>query len=387
MRAVIICLAEPVRTKKRQCDSSMADRIIREELAVAAIEAQAIAIAGRLMKSGKLEPLLICPANSRLAEKARKEELPLLELLTGANPLDALRLWTWQRQETALMALALDKKALKCANALRKMRKSKSTMINGAFFTGAIMPDKATIKNLASAAHCFYGSSQIQKKAEEESEKLKTTLPEGHVLKPGVNLDCFQAQATGWTPARHFIFGIGESLLPKSGALTVVRAMAGLWQMASLPPWEIRMFGKGSRFDEILEEAKSLGVNARLSILGPQPLPEIASGCDAWLVMGTSLGEDPLTTYSGIAAGLPTICAKTPLHEERLGNSGSVLPVECGNPQDLAKQMIRLMQESDTRQKLSRAALEARSNISLAHMAEQACAMLEKWTQDNLPEV
>ena len=82
-----------------------------------------------------------------------------------------------------------------------------------------------------------------------------------------------------------FIFCMRESLLPRSGATRVTRAMAALWQRTDLPPWEVRLYGGGDRFTEVFEEARALGVTSRLSLLGEQD-------CD---VMKTALSS--LTAY------------------------------------------------------------------------------------------
>ncbi|MDE7370579.1 MAG: glycosyltransferase, partial [Desulfovibrio sp.] len=166
------------------------------------------------------------------------------------------------------------------------------------------------------------------------------------------------------------VFGMGESLAPHSGALAVVRAMAALWQREDLPPWEVRMFGAGPRFAEILHEAESLGVAGRLAILGEQP-PEVLAQCSAWLAPGTSPEEVPQTLWAGTALGVPLICALSPLHRERLAGAPphAALRIRESDPQALARAMIAVMRDERLRARLRRAGESLRPGIGLEAMA------------------
>lgn len=376
MRAAIIALETSLPPAGKSDSNSRINQTAMHEANAVAQREQALALCSRLLESNLLDPVLVCAVDSPLANLAQKADLPTLQLLTGANPLDLLRLWSWQRSEAKLTVLALGAASLKCAAHLGRMRKKGSLQINAALFTSHA--NRALGKYLAKAAHCVYGSNYIREEIEQALKREKKRVPPAIVQAPGINLGAFATSVNPWTEARHFVFGMAGSLLPQSGALMATRAMAGLWQKENLPAWELRMFGQGSRFKEILAEAKNLGVNSRLSILWQQPLPEVISGCDVWLAPGSAPEEAPQTLWAGTAAGLPVICSQSPLHLERLPDAA--LAIDCGNPQELAKAMSKVMQEPLLRQSLAKASRKHRPQIGLETMASHVCSLLEQWS-------
>lgn len=225
------------------------------------------------------------------------------------------------------------------------------------------------------------------------------TLPLGHdiltLLAPGMSLDDFSPAAecekssaehsdSGDTEPERFVFGLADALTPRSGAQVVMRAMSAIWQRDDLPPWEVRALGGGPRLAEILDEAESLGVASRLSILNEQHLPDVLPRCHAWIAPGSSPEEPPDNLWAGVAAGLPLLCSQSPLHLERLSLEGSkpqsaALLVEENDPQALAKAMIDLMQNADLRRDLVRGGQALRPLVGLEAFAARACTLYTRW--------
>ena len=183
---------------------------------------------------------------------------------------------------------------------------------------------------------------------------------------------------------QRFIFALADAMTPRSGAQLVTRAMAAIWQRDDLPAWEIRALGSGPRYAELLEEAENLGVNSRLCLLNEQPLPEVLRHCHAWIAPGSSPEELPESLWAGVAAFLPTVCSKSPLHRERLSLDGNdpadmALLVEENDPQALAKAMIDIMQDAPLRRRLAGASQSLRDHVGLESFAARACGQYRQW--------
>ncbi|MDE6735287.1 MAG: translation initiation factor IF-2, partial [Desulfovibrio sp.] len=270
-----------------------------ETAELARLEAeQALAMAAALHAEGVIRPLLVCIRGSRLHAEALTQTLPVLAV-SGAGSMPAhVRLWRWQRPRDFLLIQTVGEASVPLGRRVLAMRKKGSAHLAHAFFVRPPAPDVARGRPLRAASRVFCGSEHVRASLHE----LWQAVPEKRrpdalldLLAPGIPLADYPPapEIEHGETGRH-IFGMGESLGPRSGALAVVRAMAALWQREDLPPWEVRMFGAGPRFAEILREAESLGVAGRLAILGEQP-PEVLGQCSAWLAPGTSPEEMPQT--------------------------------------------------------------------------------------------
>ena len=85
-----------------------------------------------------------------------------------------------------------------------------------------------------------------------------------------------------------------------------------------------------------------------------------------------------------MAACLPTVCSKSPLHRERLKLGGhapadAALLVEENDPQALAKAMIDIMQDASLRRRLTQGGQPLRSHIGLESFAARTCSLYQQW--------
>lgn len=333
----------------------------RDLAAANAREAHALAIARQLQKTGH-EPWLFCAANSALLQNG---QIPTFACRN--NLIQLWRLWRWQKQAHFAIA-AFGQESLKLAHTLQRLHKKDPPRFTAIFlFTAAgAKPRELNWPNAFIA-----GSQTAAKQLAEQRQKTGNIK----VVMPGMDLSEYAWPATPWQKERRFIFGMDASLMPRSGALLLVRAMAAIWQQESLPPWEMRLFGNGPRFEEIMAEAEKLGVLPKIAILETQPLPQVSQLCHVWLAPGSGNDELPPTLWAGFASGLPTVASKTPLHEEWLDQDAAKL-VDAENPQQLAKIMLELMRNNDLREKMSGAAGKMRKKISLQAMAERYCRII-----------
>lgn len=385
MRIVLLALQQ----NRGGLDSNTQARRIRLE------EDQALALARHMRDGGDIAPMLVCCAGSRLQCQAAALKLPLLTVSGPSGGLLGLwRLWRWQRRHKLLLIQTIGEEALNLGHKLLRMRKEGSALLSHAFFLR--VPDEARCRSRAmlAAQHILHGSGYVRSRLLAAWEKLsdggaaleQILMP----LAPGINSEGFTAASPFVEGSgQHFVFCMADSLVPRSGMQTVLRAMAALWQRTDLPHWEVRMLGSGPRFQEALDGARDLGVSSRLCLLGEQDAPDILSYCHAWLVPGTAPDEAPETLWQGFAAGLPVICSDSHLHRERLAphissnlSDGPVIFVPQGDAQALAKGMIDLMKRAELRSELQVYSRTIVRQTDFQHMASQACALFESWLHD-----
>lgn len=347
---------------------------------------QALAMACSLRDGGRFAPLLVCRRGSRLHGDARALGVPALAVGGGGDVAAHARLWLWQRRHKALLIQTVGAEAVGLGRRVLGMRKKESALLSHAFFVRPPAPECCRSRAMRAAARVFCGSEHVRRRIREVWEGMPEKRRPGaslQVLAPGIPLADYRLEpemAAGAGAARRFVFGMGESLAPRSGALLMVRAMAALWQRDDLPPWEIRMFGAGPRFEEVLREAVNLGVASRLCILGDQAPADVLPHCGAWVAPGTSPEELPQTLWAGVAAGLPVICAQSGLHRERLAGApaATALRVEENDPQALARAMIAVMRDERLRARMRQAEEQFRAATGLEAMAERFRARCEE---------
>lgn len=340
---------------------------------------QTLALAKALRDDGAFDPLLVIDAESPLKMPAKENALSFLT--TG--PLLPFRLWHWQRRKPRLVVQTIGQSSMNAGYRFFRLRKKGSAIMGHAFFVD--WPDMAALRSRAMrrAAYALCGSLPIA----EHIGKNCVEGPDPIIDEPGLELEKWRA-ARPWNSleGRHFVFGMGGSLIANSGALVVIRAMAALWQRADLPPWEVRMFGSGPRFDEILAEAEKLGVAGRLCLLSDQPLWRVAALCHVWLLPGENPREFPAVTWAGCCAGLPVIGVKSPLHRERLAPAPNApapfLGVAPNDPQKLARAMIGLMKNEGLRQRLARGGEAIRSLAGVEAMTARTLALYRSFGED-----
>ncbi len=400
-------------------------------------EEHVLALARSMRDGGRLAPMLACLENSSLYARAVQLNLPVIPVSSASarNPFNHWRLWRWQRRHPRLLVQTVGQDAMPLGRSVLRMRQPGGTLLAHAFLLRAPTPQSLTGKPFMSAHKVLCGSRHVQERlpaatAAENStaapnkmastdqsgqtgENTQAILPEygekGRTLRldgdfltlvaPGMNLDDFtpsspwgQAEIRTAThcagaeqPCRQrFVFGLADALTPRSGAQLVTRAMAAIWQRDDLPPWEVRALGGGPRYAELLKEAENLGVSSRLCLLNEQALPDVLQHCHAWISPGSSPEELPEGLWAGMAACLPTVCSKSPLHRERLklgGNtpSDAALLVEENDPQALAKAMIDIMQDASLRRSLAEGGQPLRAHIGLESFAARTCNLYQQW--------
>lgn len=299
-----------------------------------------------------------------LISRNRLDDLPHLP---ARGMLNHFRIWRWVRAHERLLIIAIGNESLKLAGRIAKLRRKDATFLAWVMMDSRV-PDIQP-RSLARFQLCICASNHCRDALQAicQSEVI--------VSAPGIDTVPYELQKKDVQPDR-VVFGMAESLMPDSGALLLIRAISALWQHQDIPAWEIRLFGAGSRFDEIMAEARKLGVLSRISILGTQPLPEVTRHCHAWIASGISDTERPETLWAGFAARLPVICAMSALHSERVWDDSAILPVSPDNPQELAAAMLTLMRDGSLARTVANAGAQMAPKITFDAMAARICSTL-----------
>ena len=363
-------------------------------------EDHALALASAMRDGGRLAPMLLCAKNSRLHHRATALNLPTI---AAGGPLDFMRLWLWQRRHKHLLVQTFDECSMNAGRRVLAMRQPMSTLLSHAFLLRAPHAEVCAGKGMLAAHKILCGSTHVYERiarsggiTQGESpwrgpKNRQLPLP-GDILAhitPGINLEGY-APAPQWNGdaaysdnSQRFIFCMGDALTPRSGVHVLIRAMSAMWQRRDLPRWEVRAAGGGPRFNEVLDEAESLGVQSRLCLLNEQPLPKLLQHCHAWIAPGSAPDELPETLGAGLAARMPVICGQGDLHTERLMPAPSAACMfEENNPQSLAEAMINIMTHENLRRSLVQAGDALRPGLGLDAFADAVCARHEAWCKE-----
>lgn len=362
---------------------------------------QILIILDSLHKNNKIKIKLVCFADSILYKKACSLGISTLPI-KNKNPnglLTRFFLWNWQRKCKKIIIQTFGEESVQLGHQIYKMRNDGSVVLSHAFFFAPPSQEICLSKEMISAKYIIYGSRYIRKRILSiwRDHNAKVMLPTERELlihiTPSINLSQYtNIKYNRFDSVERYIFCMGGSLLPKSGARMMLRAMSAMWQRQDLPHWEVRMLGGGPRFEEILLEAKNLGVESRLSILGDQEFNNILSNCHVWVAPGSSAEECPDTLWAGFAANIPVICSDSPLHLERLGCSdyeenisskiNMAILVSENSPQDLAKAMMHIMQYPELCKKLCIKANERNIYVKSGDMANSVNILYETWLRN-----
>ena len=309
-------------------------------------------------------PLLVCRKHSLLADRAAAEGLPILALGSGwpFHPFSLLRIWLRLRKHrcAVLQSFGGQAAALACLLAARR-KPDRTSVVHTHFFVPRM--HHSWLQKSYTAADCVVcGSSTIAKLVQQESGLPPETF---RVIPPG-------AKHIGYPARRKQRNGRVAICMPGvlaegHGQEALVHAMAALWQVEDLPPWEVRLIGSGPMFHVLLDEAQKLGVLDRLAILGEQDMYEVLPSCRILILPSGELVYAPGLAY-GWAAGLPVICPALPAALELARDKENALLVAPDNPQALAAAILRIIRDQKLTAQLVQGGKSALASVSEERM-------------------
>lgn len=200
----------------------------------------------------------------------------------------------------------------------------------------------------------------------------KTLLLEGveprkiRVVRPGVDLDRFRPQPPdpalkarlGVPPEATVILFAGR-LVPDKGVQTLVQAFGWLVRQERLPGRDLHLVlvGAGPVRDQVLYEARHMGLEGRLHLAGGVPydqLPALHNLADVFVLpsvpMPTWQEQYGMVLAEAMGCGRPVIGADSGSIAEVVGEAGVLVPP--ADPFALARELERLLAEPGLRQDL-----------------------------------
>ena len=330
-----------------------------------------LALLRALARTQPFIPLLICRKNSLLADKAATEDLPVLTLGSGwpFHPFSLPRIWLHLRKHRRAVLQSFGGQAAVLAHLLATRRKPGQTIVAHTHFFEPRMRHSLLQKSYVAADCVVCGSSAIAKLAQKESglqpEKFR-------IIPPGAKHSHYPGRVE--QPNGRVAVCMPGTLEAGHGQESLIHAMAALWQVEDLPPWEVRLVGSGPMFHFLLDEAQKLGVLDRLAILGEQNLCEVLPHCR---VLVLPLGE--LVYAPGLARGwaaeLPVICPALPAAIELTRNGENALLVAPDKPQALASAILRIIRDAKLAEKLVQGGKTALASVSEERMIADSFAL------------
>jgi glycosyltransferase involved in cell wall biosynthesis len=154
-----------------------------------------------------------------------------------------------------------------------------------------------------------------------------------------------------------FIVHFVGTYIPLQGADIIVRAAA----MLADSDIRVSMVGDGQTFREVREIATRKDADAVVSFVRRVPYDELAIRTAAAQVCLGIFGTTPKTArvipnkvFEALASARPVITADTPAVRELLDDSSALL-VPAGEPEMLARAMLRLRRDPELRERIARA--------------------------------
>lgn len=141
-----------------------------------------------------------------------------------------------------------------------------------------------------------------------------------------------------------FVFLAAAPLETDSGCDELIDAMALVQGTADLPPWELRLVGKGSQFNALLEKATQLGVESRLALLGEQDVDAQLDLAHIAVSTARRSREQFMFLFRAQARSLPVITTGTPEMLQFVTDKHNALVSPPGNAVALGANMMRYLQ-------------------------------------------
>lgn len=334
-------------------------------------QAHLLEMACLLQREDRFAVRICCPRNSVLADKAREQQVPLLTLWGGSaqNPLNLLRLWLITRRHNYSIIHTFSNEASRAGAYLLHMRqKDRSVLIHTCHneHSLTLCSSKGEMPAYWQEAHTILCANQLMRK-----RLLDAGLDPRQIACLPAGVDISQLVPRKSLPGQRFVIG---AMAPRTDAAShsvLLKAMAALWQSENMPAWELRIIGDCNNFQALLDEAISLGVEARLSILEAQPLHEVLPLCHALVAPSVNPNGSLPAMAAAWVTGLPLLCPALPTNQEWAVHEESALLYKAEDPQELATLLKRLMRDALLYQSLVDGGLRTVPLTTLEHAVRQ----------------
>ncbi|MCU0864210.1 MAG: glycosyltransferase family 4 protein [Planctomycetes bacterium] len=180
-------------------------------------------------------------------------------------------------------------------------------------------------------------------------------------------------------PAKAFALGFVGYMRPWHRLDLVLDAMA----RPELRDLVLVLMGRGPALEPLQQAAAARGCGARVLALGEVPpalLPAHVLACDGALIPAINAYASPLKLFDSLAAGVPTLAPDQPNLRETIVDGDNGLLFRPGDPEDLVRQLVRLVADRDFAQRIGAAGLRSlhQQRWTWAGNAERVLAIADR---------
>ena len=143
------------------------------------------------------------------------------------------------------------------------------------------------------------------------------------------------------------------------------------------PEWQLRIYGRGVRREQLLRQATRLGLYNNVLLMEPTDDMEGELAKASVLAMSSRAEPFGMTIIEGFACGLPVVgfdCPRGPREIITDGHDGLLVPPE--DPDAFAETLIRLIDDQKLRHQMARNARASAEKYDITVVADQWEAML-----------
>ncbi len=305
-----------------------------------------------------------CPASSPLAQKALEQEFSVLPLSFSFSNRVGL-LWRFKRK-TPLLVYAFSAVAASFARAWAAWRAPHATLC--VQDVKELPPQEKTrlsaqLATWKSFHKCIFPCALMSKIWVDAG----LANAHAHAIAPALDASTWGTMppALPPQPQKRALFLVHTSLCHEGGLPTVLKAMEQLleWEQEKQlgPSFEVRVVGSGQDFESLLTQARGLGVEERLALLGEQDLADVLplvhglilpqqnshEVCVAW--GQPPVGTGSMTTVHALLAAwtlsIPVMCTDVAPYNE--WSQGHMLTFAPDDAKALAEHMWQCSQNTD----------------------------------------
>lgn len=205
---------------------------------------------------------------------------------------------------------------------------------------------------------CLWLSDAVVTVSEAMAQTLRSGFPryanKVHFIPNGVESSLLSLKrSTGSRVDRFRILTIG-SLIPRKGIDTIIRSIAEVAEAAEV---QLTVIGSGRLEDHLRRLAAELGVAERVEMIGavaPSQIGHYLNAADVFILASHSEGR-PNVVLEAMAAGVPVIATDIDGIRELVRDGRNGLLFHPNDHRGLCRQIRRLLESNDEREKISAA--------------------------------
>ena len=331
---------------------------------------QVFYLARHQKNEGSYTPIVACPASSPLLAKLNEIGVETIALPSGKqwNLLSFLRLSLAQYKKKFAIIHTHDARAASLGAMCKRLWGKKPFLVHTRRVS---YPVKGMSLNKYKYADVI---AAVSKDTADTLQQCGLPAEQLCVIHSGIDLSRYTPKQTFTEVAKQgderFVFVVVGALTPQKGHSVLIKAMSFLKHNHDLPPWEVRVIGDGPLFNNILHEAKALGVEGHLALLGRQDASKLLPFCDAMIVPSVDGEGSSGTIKEAWGVGLPLICSNLKANLELADHNKNALVFSCGVERDLASNMEMLIKDKSLQKTLVAGGNEQVLNFTAEKMSE-----------------